>query len=153
MIRDKLVPTAREVTHNHNKYTKPYKLLVEETVLAKLEDKKIQLNTVSVKVLNLSGRASTRLKIANIGTIEQLVNCSENTLLNIPHVGITIVEEIKSKLNLYLSEEFNKRDSKLFNNNVADVKRSSHSSSIQESPYSLPNVMSKLLKRLKHERK
>jgi DNA-directed RNA polymerase alpha subunit len=142
MIRDKLVPTVPEITRNHSKQTRSYKLLVDEALIAKLEEQKVQLNTVSVKVLNLSGRASTRLKIANINSIDQLINCSEYTLLNIPHVGITIVEEIKSKLNLYLSKELNNSNSRLFNRiNAADVK---------EPTYSPSNIILKLLKRFRH---
>ena len=154
MIRDKLIFSSHEVFHTNDKQTRPLRLLVEEPILTKLEEQKLQLSTISVKVLDLSGRASTRLKIADISTIEQLISCSENTLLNIPHVGITIVEEIKNKLNLYLSGELNKNESVFSKHNLSNYENQiNHSSSLKDTPQSLPIILTRLIRKIRHPRK
>ena len=87
---------------------KPHAGIVEPSLLARLEGREAQfwaelLHRISAKELGLSGRASSRLRIANISTIQQLIHCAQSDLLSITHPEISIAEEIKNKLNSYLA--------------------------------------------------
>ena len=154
MIKDTLKLSAHQNINIYDRSAKPYKKLIEESLLIKFEERGILLNSISIQVLDLSGRASTRLRIANINTIKQLVDCSENTLLNIPHVGITIVDEIKNKLNLYLTKELNKKYYKPFTTSKASESQQMKRTLAKENnPFLLFKGMSKLLQRLGYRNK
>lgn len=84
--------------------------IAKTSLLAQLETRGIQLNKISVQMLGLSERASKRLRTAKINTIQQLVNCAESDLLSIDGLGIITVEEIKSKLNSYLTNMLSRGD-------------------------------------------
>ena len=69
-----------------------------------LEEQGIDLNAISAGWLDLSVRASKRLRTASIANLQQLIDCTRSDLLNIDGLGITTIEEIKDKLNACLSK-------------------------------------------------
>jgi len=169
MIKEMLNPLTYQVTRMHPQASKPagknkgpsqlritksHRAIVDASLRARLESKEILLNTTSVQVLGLSGRAYTRLRIANINTVEQLINCTESTLLNIPHVGVTTAEEIKKKLNSYLVERLARNDLEShIKQGKANTEKVSIPSIQKGASFSLLKPIDKLLKRLGYRRK
>jgi len=84
--------------------------LVEASLLARLENEEAPLDRIGVEVLGLNERALKRLRKANIGTIQQLVNCAESTLFSIDGLGTITMEDIKNKLNSYLLGQLSRVD-------------------------------------------
>ena len=75
--------------------------LVDDSLLARLEEAKAPLDRISIQVLGLSTRVYRGLKSAYIDSIHQLVNRTENELLKIRNFGTTSLNEIKHELNSY----------------------------------------------------
>lgn len=86
---------AKPLTGHHSEIAEPL-------LLTQVKDQGIDLNTTSVGWLDLSVRASKRLRTANIANLQQLVDCTEGDLLSIYGLGIITIEEIKDKLNACL---------------------------------------------------
>ena len=76
--------------------------MVDARLLAMLEAKGVPLHEISVEVLGLSGRQSSRLSAVGIRNMQQLSNCSQSDLFSVPRFGVSTVGRIKAKLNSYL---------------------------------------------------
>lgn len=77
--------------------------LIGHRLLAQIEEQGLDAGLmVGVAQLRLSVRASRRLRAAGIGTIQQLIACTENDLLSIDGLGVTTLQQIKKKLKSYL---------------------------------------------------
>lgn len=70
----------------------------EETVFIASKEEKDQVLDSPVENLELSVRSYNCLKRQGIDTLEQLVECSENDLLNIRNFGAKSIQEVKDKL-------------------------------------------------------
>jgi len=82
--------------------------LGDHLLLAQIEEHGLDAGLiVDVAQLRLNVRASKRLRAAGIGTIQQLITCTENDLLGIEGLGVTTVREIKKKLNSCLVDLVN----------------------------------------------
>jgi len=78
----------------------------EETVFVTGKEKKDQVLDSPIENLELSVRSYNCLKRQGVDNLEQLVECSENDLLNIRNFGAKSIQEVKDKLdelNLSLS--------------------------------------------------
>jgi len=73
-------------------------------LLARIEDRGLNLSEMDVWPLYLRVRASKRLEAAGISTIQQLATSTEYDLLNIDGLGVATLQEIKKKLNSYLAD-------------------------------------------------
>ena len=62
------------------------------------DDKKEKVLEMTIEELELSVRAYNCLKRAGIHSVRQLVEYSENDLLNIRNFGAKSIEEVKDKL-------------------------------------------------------
>lgn len=83
--------------------TKSHARIVDKSLLARLAEGKAPLDKISVQVLGLSARGYNALKNAKVNTIQQLIDRTESDLLRIPNIGVTTLDDIKNKLNYYLS--------------------------------------------------
>ncbi len=70
----------------------------EETVFVANKEQKDQVLDSPIENLELSVRSYNCLKRQGIDTLEQLVECSENDLLNIRNFGAKSIQEVKDKL-------------------------------------------------------
>jgi len=123
--------------------------MVEASLLARLEDEKAPLDRISVQVLGLSARGYNALKNSTIDTIQRLINRTESDLLKIRNVGITTLEEIKDKLNSYLTSMLGRSDWESEIPGDSFIKEKQTTSVVQErSPYSLPEAFARLLERI-----
>lgn len=77
--------------------------MVDARLLAMLEAKGVPLHEISVEVLGLGSRRARKLSAVGIRNMQQLSNCSESDLLSVPRFGVFTVEQIKAKLNSYLT--------------------------------------------------
>jgi len=86
------------------------KEMIEAPLLESLEHQGDPLDKISVEVLGLSEQELNELRIFNINTIQELINCAKSGFLSIPDLGITTIGEIKKKLNSYLSGRLSEGD-------------------------------------------
>ncbi len=70
----------------------------EETVFVTDKEEKDQVLDSPIENLELSVRSYNCLKRQGIDMLEQLVDCSENDLLNIRNFGAKSIQEVKDKL-------------------------------------------------------
>ncbi len=102
--RRQVVPQGHSPVRSVTKRSAP---MVDARLLAMLEAKGVPLHEISVEVLGLSGRQSSRLSAVGIRNMQQLSNCSQSDLLSVPRFGISTVRQIKAKLNAYLTAILN----------------------------------------------
>jgi len=97
--RRQVVPQGHSLVRRLTKRPAP---MVDARLLAMLEAKGVPLHEISVEVLGLSGRQSSRLSAVGIRNMQQLSNCSQSDLFSVPRFGVSTVGRIKAKLNSYL---------------------------------------------------
>ena len=79
-------------------------------MLAKIESRELPLQVYGVEVLGLATQTVNKLRMAQINTLQGLINCAEGEMLYIPRVGIATLENIKSKLKAWLSMTLSRND-------------------------------------------
>jgi len=79
-------------------------MIVDESLLSRIEEERAPLDRISVQVLGLSARGYNALKNARINTIQKLIDCTERDLLSIRNIGVTTLDDITNKLGEYLSQ-------------------------------------------------
>lgn len=76
--------------------------IVDEFLLERLKHQHIALSKIDIAMLDFSARARNVLRRADIHTLAQLSNCTQNKLLNLPQLGKTTYGEIETKLHAFL---------------------------------------------------
>jgi hypothetical protein len=85
----------------------PYGTMADPELLSKVQVRGVRLQETSIQVLGLSGYDLKRLGDFRLFSLEQLANCLEADILNIPHFGIMKVRRMKASLSVYLNSRLN----------------------------------------------
>ena len=88
--------------------------LLNESLIDQLKDRKIDLDKIRIECLGLSTRAINALKIHNINTVFELINCPDNRILSMRNLGQTSLNKIKEKLSFFIEYLLNHDDSTLY---------------------------------------
>jgi len=93
------VSLAAKIVNEHmNLFMEQAPEEAEETVFVANKEEKDRVLDSPIENLELSVRSYNCLKRQGIDTLEQLVNCSENDLMNIRNFGAKSIQEVKDKL-------------------------------------------------------
>jgi len=128
--------------------------IVDKSLLARLEEVKAPLDSISVQVLGLSARGYNALKHANVDTIQQLIDHTENDLLSIPNIGVTTLGDIRNKLNSYIDTTLRTGGCDLQLSQTSDNTESRLSPPLEQvrTPPTLEEAFNELLGMLKNPR-
>jgi len=99
---DSYLTYLARVGNRHSYATRSGKKLAEPVLVNQATDQCANLNTISVTRLGLGAATSKRLNTANVHNLEQLVDCDECDLLGTCGLEISMLEEVRWKLNTFL---------------------------------------------------
>jgi hypothetical protein len=95
--------------HDRKNNRRAYETMADPKLLEKVQVQGIRLQETGLHVLGLSGYDLKRLGDAGILSFDQLANCLESNILNIPHFGVMKVRRMKAGLGSYLNSRLNSK--------------------------------------------
>jgi DNA-directed RNA polymerase specialized sigma subunit len=89
-------------------------MMINESIIDQLKYRKIELDKISIKYLNLSSRVNTALKTRDLNTVLELIECPDDYILSIRNLGKTSLRQIKEHLSEFIESLLNLDDSTLY---------------------------------------